>query len=130
MTKTANDAVIDWWSYSLGKCNFSYKDKTKRCNLGCRQPMHTGFAQDWDMQEHMIAILTDIEKSKIKRTRYPDIPELPLCPSGNATLGALKDAAHKNTQWRKDRYDARMLQAKLDPVRYSRICNGESIFYI
>ena len=64
--------------------------------------MHTGFAQDGHMQEHMIAILTDIEKSKIKRTRYPDISELPLPPSGNATLGALTDANHKNIQWRKD----------------------------
>ena len=121
MTKTAYHAVIDGWSYSLGKCNFSCKDKKKRCNLGCKQPMNTGFAKDGHMQEHMITILTDIKKSKIKRTRYPDIPELPLRPSGNATLGALTDAAHKNTQYRKDRYNKRMLQAKLDPVKYSRI---------
>jgi len=121
MTRTIYDAIIIGWNYSLYACTFSCKNKHTRCPAGCKKAIHTGFAEGGHMREHVRMLLQLVDEGKITRPRCPDIPERPLRPHGNATLGEMTAAAHANTRRRAARYAVYMLEAQLDPLKYSRV---------
>jgi hypothetical protein len=121
MTRTVYNAIVIGWNYAQYKCTFSCKNSRTRCSAGCKKALITGFAEGGHMREHVRMLLKLVDEGKIKRPPSPDIPERPLRPHGNATLGELTARAHKNTEARAARYATYMLEAKLDPNKYSRV---------
>jgi hypothetical protein len=73
------------------------------------------------MREHVLMLLKLVDEGKIKRPRSPGILERPLRPHVNANFGELTSRAHKNTEAWAERYAIYMLEAKLDPNKYSRV---------
>ena len=60
-------------------------------------------------------LLELIKNRTITRPPHPQIPERPLRPHGDATLGEMTAAAHKATQARAARYASYMVEAQLCP---------------
>ena len=107
--------------YKEGECKFSCKDKKQKCGMECSKHVHTGFEAGGHMQEHVAKLLALIDGGTITRPPHPSIPERPLRPHGDATLGEMTAAAHKATQARAARYASYMVEAQLCPEQFSRV---------
>ena len=118
MAKEAFYTITIGWRYKDGTCTQS---SSAGCRLKCKLQSHPGWKMDQHMIEHVLLLLSLVERGKIKKPDAPELPPMSTRAFGSVTLGKRTADAAIRDRDRQAMYDAFMADVTINPQKYSPV---------